>query len=241
MTTGTLPEGGVAVPIGSLRGYHLNPRKHADHIIKESLQLHGQYRALVVNRGTRTGRPNEILAGNGTWAAAKALGWEQVSVTYVDVDDEQAARIVLVDNRANDLSGYDNEMLARLLEELPDTEATGYNPDDLDDLLAELDRVVTLPPAPTDATYNEDPEAQAAREVAPGETLVGRGLREMVLVLPAAYHDELSAAFNKLRHVYGDQPQGQVALRAARMAVTIIDAHCDCKCSAAAREAAQQL
>ena len=52
--------------------------------------------------------------------AAKALGWPEIAVTWVDVDEEQAARIVLVDNRTNDLAGYDEAALADLLvDELP--------------------------------------------------------------------------------------------------------------------------
>jgi site-specific DNA-methyltransferase (adenine-specific) len=121
------------VAIGTLRPYPRNPRRGNIEAIKQSLATNGQYRPIVVNR--RTG---EILAGNHTWRAARELGWSEIAVTYLDVDDEQAARIVLADNRANDLSGYDNEALADLLIELPSLEGTGYDRDDLDALLADL-------------------------------------------------------------------------------------------------------
>ena len=61
---------------------------------------------------------NEVLAGNHTLGAAKELGWKKIAVTFVEADPEQAKRIVLVDNRANDLAGYDAEALVELLEEL---------------------------------------------------------------------------------------------------------------------------
>ncbi|WP_093779369.1 MULTISPECIES: hypothetical protein [unclassified Streptomyces] len=95
----------------------------------------GQYKAIVVNRGTHTGRPNEILAGNHTSAAAQQLGWDQIAATFVDVGDEDAARIVVVDNRTSDLAGYDSELLADILEELPDLDGTGYDQGALDKLL----------------------------------------------------------------------------------------------------------
>ncbi|MGW1508716.1 hypothetical protein [Streptomyces sp. NPDC002394] len=95
--------------------------------IAESLTVNGQYRAVIVNKGTHTGRPNEILAGNHTVAAAQQLGWEQIAATWVAVDDEAAARIVVVDNRTNDLAGYDTALLAEVLSEIPDLEGTGYD------------------------------------------------------------------------------------------------------------------
>lgn len=105
----------MAVPVSELRPYQGNPRRGDIEAIKESLETNGQYRPVVANR--RTG---EVLAGNHTLQAAKALGWPEIAVTWVDVDEEQAARIVLVDNRTNDLAGYDEAALADLLvDELP--------------------------------------------------------------------------------------------------------------------------
>jgi hypothetical protein len=125
----------LAVPIDDLTGYHRNPRTGDVDAIAESLRVNGQYKAIVVNRGTHTGRPNEILAGNHTWAAAKELGWEQIAATWVDVSEEDAARIVVVDNRTSDLAGYDSELLADILEDLPNLDGTGYDQTALDKLL----------------------------------------------------------------------------------------------------------
>lgn len=128
----------LAVPIDTLQPYHKNARKRASDIVADSLRRHGQYRAIVVNRGTLTGRENEILAGNGTWAEAKELGWPYIAATFVDVSDDSAARIVLVDNKANDEAGYDERLLAELLGSLPDLEGTGFNGDELDALLEQM-------------------------------------------------------------------------------------------------------
>ncbi|EST26944.1 ParB/RepB/Spo0J family partition protein [Streptomyces roseochromogenus] len=127
----------LAVPIGKLNLYHRNPRTGDLDAICESLSVNGQYRPIVVNRGTMTGRPNEILAGNHTFKAAQQLGWTDIAVTWLDVDDDAAAKIVIVDNRTSDLAGYDSVLLADILTELPDLQGTGYDQDQLDQLLDE--------------------------------------------------------------------------------------------------------
>lgn len=104
MSIESAPE--LAVPVSRLRLYARNPRRGDLEALKESLRLNGQYRPIVVNRGTATGREDEVLAGNHTLRAARELGWEAIAATYVDVDDEHARRIVLVDNRTNDLASY---------------------------------------------------------------------------------------------------------------------------------------
>jgi hypothetical protein len=124
----------LAVPIESLHAYPRNPRRGRVDEIKRSLVRHGQYRPLVVNRPS-----GEVLAGNHTLLAACELGWREIAATFVDVDDDTAARIVLIDNRTNDLASYDDAELAELLESLPDLDGTGYDDDDLAALLASLD------------------------------------------------------------------------------------------------------
>ena len=103
--------------------------------IVQSLEAHGQYRPIVVQKSTM-----RVLAGNHTLQAAAALGWKEVEATIIDVDDDQALRILLVDNRANDLATYDNTVLTDLLESLVRSDfglsGSGYDGSDLDDLLA---------------------------------------------------------------------------------------------------------
>lgn len=135
--TAAIPEtlAHLTAPIETLQPFERNPRRGDLKRIIESLERNGQYRPIVVNTGTLTGRAYEVLAGNHTFLAAKALGWDEIAVTYVDVDDETAKRIVLVDNRASDVAGYDEDALAEILSELSDLEGTGYVPEDLDELL----------------------------------------------------------------------------------------------------------
>lgn len=136
---------GLAVELDSLRLFPDNAREGDIGAICTSLQANGQYRPVVVNRreGGAYGDMT-ILAGNHTVQAARALGWERIAATFVDVDDDTARRIVLVDNRSNDLASYDDAGLADLLASIMQDhgpsglEGTGFDSDDLDALLADL-------------------------------------------------------------------------------------------------------
>lgn len=122
--------GTEVVPLTDLKPYPKNARIGDVKAIAESLEVNGQYRPIVVNK-----RTNEILAGNHTWKAAKELGWKKIAVAWVDVNDEQARRIVLADNRTHDLGMYDNDALANLLLSLNgDLEGTGYTEWDVENL-----------------------------------------------------------------------------------------------------------
>ena len=125
------------VPIDDLKPHPKNVRQGDIGAISESLKAHGQYRAIVAQRNTQ-----HILAGNHTWKAAKALGWKEISVHYLDCDDDTALRILIADNRANDLATYDDRALAELLKEIDATElgldGTLFDGDALDQLVFDL-------------------------------------------------------------------------------------------------------
>ena len=133
MIADTLAE--LKVPIGSVRAYGRNPHRGDVVAIKRSLEVNGQYRPIVVNR-----RTSEVLAGNHTWLAVRELGWAEIAATFVDVDDEQAARIVLADNRTAELGGYADQELAELLASLLALDGTGWQERELERLLARLER-----------------------------------------------------------------------------------------------------
>jgi hypothetical protein len=141
----------LAEDITTLRPRERNPRRGDVAAIRESLATHGQYKPVVANHRDAE---REVLVGNHTLAAARELGWPQLAVTWVDVDEETASRIVIVDNRTSDLAGWDDQLLVDLLGELPDLGGTGFAQADLDALLARL--------APPDEF--PDPEAGDAEE-----------------------------------------------------------------------------
>ena len=138
----------LAVPVGELVPYSANPRRGDVLRIAESLSVNGQYRPIVVRQETR-----EVLAGNHTLAAARSLGWERIAATFVSCDDDQAKRIVLVDNRSNDVAGYDNAELLELLQSLDgDLAGTGFD----DGALADLERLVREAEVPPEGMTDPD-------------------------------------------------------------------------------------
>lgn len=126
----------LAIDIDQLHPHPRNVRQGDVGAISESLRIHGQYRTIVYQQSS-----NRILAGNHTWKAAKALGWKQIAATPIICDDDQALRILLADNKANDLATYDDKELLDLLKELAESEAelegTLFDGDELDALVEE--------------------------------------------------------------------------------------------------------
>lgn len=138
-----------SVPLDQLRLAQRNPRKGNVGAVAASLSRSGQYRPLVVNIGTHTGRANEVLKGNHTLRALRQLAkkhpdddrWSTALVHFVDVDDHQAAGIILSDNKTHEKGGYDRQILAGLLDDIDNTPeglaGTGFTNLDLDGLQEE--------------------------------------------------------------------------------------------------------
>lgn len=141
----------------SLNYYHRNPRIGDPDKTAESLKKNGQYRSIVANIGTKTGRPREILAGNHTHKGAAKLHWDHIQVDWVDVTESHARRIVLADNGSSDGSTYQDDVLAQLLQEEKDSSGTlvgtTYDDDVLNRLLkdteadprSQIDRIEDAP------------------------------------------------------------------------------------------------
>ena len=94
-----------------------NARKHDDknlEAIKGSLTQFGQRKPIVIGAG------NVVIAGNGTLAAAKALGWDAIEVVRVpdDWSADQAKAFALADNRTAELATWDEQVLAAQVLEL---------------------------------------------------------------------------------------------------------------------------
>jgi ParB-like chromosome segregation protein Spo0J len=129
---------GLIVPIDSVSPHPRNVRQGDVGIISTSLSTNGQYRPIVVQASS-----GFILAGNHTWRAAKSLGWDEIAVQKVDVDDDRAIRIMLADNKANDAATYDDadllDLLTALVESDQGLEGTLFSSDEIDDLAALLE------------------------------------------------------------------------------------------------------
>lgn len=125
------------VPVAQLTPHPANPRKGDVGAIARSVQANGFYGAVVAQRST-----GYILAGNHRWQAARQEGLQRVPVIWLDCSDDEARRILLADNKTNDQAGYDQEALARVLEEARVVDAeltgTGWTPEGYDALIAQM-------------------------------------------------------------------------------------------------------
>lgn len=154
-TVGTEP-----VSLEDLEPFPGNARRGNVDLILGSLRANGQYKPLTVRRH---GETLTILAGNHTFLAllrheeddrAGCADWElsndrpcQLCIAVdrddptalahlIECDDATATRINLVDNKAADEGGYDEEALAALLTALnDDVVGTGFTDNDLAQLL----------------------------------------------------------------------------------------------------------
>lgn len=107
----------VAIKIADLTFDPNNARKHSAknlEAIAASLTKFGQRKPIVITPD------NLILAGNGTVAAAKQLGWATVeaTVTPAEWDTDTAKAFALADNRTAELAEWDSNVLATQLMDL---------------------------------------------------------------------------------------------------------------------------
>lgn len=232
----------LASPIRDVKPWPGNPRKgdHAD--IAAKLQTFGQYQAILVQKSS-----GHIVVGNNRWQAAKErLGWTHMAMVFLDIDDATAAKMLAADNKASDLGSYDKGLLAEFLNGLDGLEGTGWDFDELDDLLSELASgfapaaaddapppwqigpvppVLAQPPA-TDAAYAETPEEEAARAAARASQTprYAQGLVELVVVYTETDKAEAVQHINMLRKRLGsDLKASEIVLRSLRMAVHAVD------------------
>lgn len=119
------------ISIQSLSQDPANLRKHSERnldAIAASLRKFGQQKPLVVDRN------NVVLAGNGTLAAAKAIGWTEIEIVRSDLTGVGATAFGIADNRTAELAEWDEklgEVLSSLKQESFDLADIGFNEDDL--------------------------------------------------------------------------------------------------------------
>ena len=131
------------LPINSLTPNPKNPRKHPDHQIERlvhSLKRFGQTRDILVTGGEQ----NIILAGEGTWLAAKRAGFKVLDVTLLYFDDRLADEYLVADNFLQRGAEDDMDRVAAMFEEFAEADdfdpmALGFTRDEADVFLNEAD------------------------------------------------------------------------------------------------------
>jgi ParB-like chromosome segregation protein Spo0J len=185
------------VLIDSLTEFQGNPRKGNVKELVESLKANGQYKPIVVQKSTQ-----QILAGNHLWKAAKELGWTEINVVEVDVDDSAAKKIVATDNRLADLGAYDEKLLLDLLGDI-DLTGTGYVPADVDDLLAMIEEQSTPEWKIAGAeSHHENVQIRASLEER-ADRYAERTIRLLMCEYPNHQYIWIIEALTGLREKYG--------------------------------------
>ena len=146
------------VLISELSEWKNNSRIHNQRnllTIKNSLQRFGQTKPLIVQKSSMS-----IIAGNGTFQAMKALGWEKADCYIWDVDDATAEAYCITDNRATDQSEWDQKKLTEMLKVLEETDeellnSTGFDATELEKMLQFME---------DDPFGNEDKKEQKQKE-----------------------------------------------------------------------------
>ena len=113
-----------------------HPEKNLDSIIG-SLKRFGQQKPIVIDGA------GVVRAGNGTLAAAIALGWDTIKVVETELTGADAVAYAIADNRTAELAEWDDAALASTLEELQIddadlAESTGFDEDEIAQLLVKV-------------------------------------------------------------------------------------------------------
>jgi ParB-like chromosome segregation protein Spo0J len=130
-----------------------NARKHDKRnlqAIAASLQEFGQLRPIVVVDGV-------IVAGNGTHAAARKLGWSHIAALSTDLAPAAARAFSIADNRTAELASWD---LAELVDAMSNEDvqrmlgAQCFTAEEVAELIGELE-TAAAEPAP-DVVWRDD-------------------------------------------------------------------------------------
>lgn len=92
-----------------------NARLHDDAniaAIMGSMREFGQQKPIVVLKDFT------VIAGNGTLAAAKELGWDHIAVSFTELEGDKARAYALADNRTSELASWDKGILGGQLQKL---------------------------------------------------------------------------------------------------------------------------
>lgn len=206
----------ASLALKELKPFPGNAKKHDLDEQRRSLRK-GQFQPIIVRKHDDG---YTILAGHGTTEAAELEGWKRIDAKVIECTDEEALWVNLAANKVGADEGYEQDLLADLIEQLDgDYAGTGWSADDLDDLLSALDQVAEAPYQPTQAAFAEtEEETEARSELGTGVPLSARGIRETVIILGQEDHDELHSLLVKCRATLqvADVTNGEIVLQGMR-------------------------
>lgn len=137
------------IPIASLREHPENYNRGDVGAISESMDEHGFYGAVLVQRSS-----GRILAGNHRYRTARDKGATTLPGFWLDCDDDEARRLLAVDNRTTHLATFDEAALIALLKQAQDSPrglaGTGYDQGALAMLIRHQASITAHPGNPDD-------------------------------------------------------------------------------------------
>jgi ParB-like chromosome segregation protein Spo0J len=123
------------IELARLKSDPRNARKHPERnldSIKSALREFGQQKPIVIDA------KNVVIAGNGTLAAAKALGWKSLDCVRSQLKGHRRTAYAIADNRTAELAEWDDSVLAASLQEMAGDvklEDIGFDEQELRELL----------------------------------------------------------------------------------------------------------
>jgi hypothetical protein len=149
-------------PIDAAKLDPKNARRHSTRGIESiarSLKEYGQNKPIVVDAA------GIIKAGNGTYEAAKKLGWSRLAMVTFRGSKAKATGYAIADNRTGELSAWDEGQLAADIEELVteygddfDTQEIGFTAGELAKLLGIGESASASEEAETAGDATEEPD-----------------------------------------------------------------------------------
>ncbi len=139
-------------PLEKIKPFEKNPKIHSDEQIKkisESINKFGFINPVVIDKDYT------IIAGHGRYLASIKLGLTEVPTIEVNhLSQKEIDAFRIFDNKSNELSSWDERILAQTLTELDSdlTKLTGFtdsevfsykNPYNFDDITKQMDRLET--------------------------------------------------------------------------------------------------
>jgi hypothetical protein len=190
----------VSVESAVLSTHPDNARRGNVDAIRESIRTNGFYGAIIAQRST-----GHIIVGNHRYMAAMQEGITEIPVIWRDCTDDEARKLLLVDNRSSDAGSYDEEslrdLLALTLDSTGDLLGTGYEQDDLEALMFSLEISST--------DFGELlPDALTPDEAA--DSYQAAGIRSIILPYDLDDYNVIVQMFESARSSFGVESNAEV-------------------------------
>jgi hypothetical protein len=183
-------------PISDIKPHPDNPRTHRIEKIAQSLQTHGQRALVIVQAST-----GYIVKGNGTYDAARLLGWNALAMSKQDMSDAMALAFLYADNRASDLASYERKLLHKGLKKLVDGPGlmdTLWEADEFADLDEEQRGLAAMSETGEDDDLADADDSEAVAPQKPAEKM-----REVPMVFTATEHAMFVEWLGVLKRSFG--------------------------------------